>query len=180
MEELADDDPVLGNADAPVTIVEFSDFQCPFCRSFYSNTHPQIVKNYIDTGKVKFVYRDYPLAFHSAARLSAMAAECANEQGKFWQYHDTVFEEQAKQGSGTISYGISELKQWAQDISLDTEQFNRCLDSEKYGDEVDKDFEAGQRAGVSGTPLFVINGTLIVGAQPYSTFEQAIEAALSQ
>lgn len=180
MEELVDDDPVLGNADAPVTIVEFSDFQCPFCRSFFTNTHSQIISEYIDTGKAKLVYRDFPLEFHAAARISAMAAECADDQGKFWEYHDHMFLEQAKGGSGTITYGSSELKRWARDIGLNGGQFDQCLDSEKYGDEVDKDFEDGQRAGVSGTPSFLINGRILIGAQPFSAFEQAIEAALNE
>lgn len=175
---LEDDDPVLGNADAPVTIVEFSDFQCPFCRSFYTDTYQQIKETYVNSGKAKIVYRDFPLEFHSAARISAIAAECADEQGAFWEYHDKLFDEQAKSGNGTVSYGSPELKQWAGEVGLDTGQFNGCLDSEKYGEEVDNDFEDGQRAGVSGTPSFVINGRLIIGAQPFVTFEEAIESAL--
>ena len=177
-EGIEDDDPSIGEADAPVTIVEFSDFQCPFCRSFYSGAYQQIKEKYVNSGQVRIVYRDFPLAFHSAARPSAIGGECADEQGKFWEYHDKLFEEQAKQGNGTINYGVTEIKQWASEIGLNTGQFNECLDSEKYGDEVDNDLEAGQRAGVSGTPSFVINGRLIIGAQPFATFEEAIESAL--
>ncbi|HXV26863.1 MAG TPA: DsbA family protein [Candidatus Paceibacterota bacterium] len=176
--DLTDNDPVIGNPDAPVTIVEFSDFQCPFCRSFFNDTYSLIKSEYIDTGKAKLVYRDFPLQFHDAARPSALAAECANEQGRFWEYHDKMFLEQAKQGNGTVTYGNAELKRWAAEIGLNTGQFNQCLDSEKYGDEVDADFEAGQAAGVSGTPSFFVNGKLLVGAQPFSAFQQAIDAEL--
>lgn len=97
-----DDDPVLGKADAPVTLIEFSDFQCPFCRAFWKEALQQIKKDYIDTGKAKFVYRDFPLSFHPLAKPYALAANCANDQGKFWEMHDKIFEEQAKKGEGTI------------------------------------------------------------------------------
>jgi protein-disulfide isomerase len=177
-EDLGDEDPFIGDPDAPVTIVEFSDFQCPFCRRYFMDTYPQLKSEYIDTGKVKLVFRDFPLQFHDAARPSALAAECADEQGKFWEYHDAMFFEQNKQGSGTISYGAAELKQWARQVGLNGGQFDQCLDSEKYGDEVDADFEAGKSAGVSGTPSFFVNGKILVGAQPFSTFPQAIEAEL--
>ncbi len=166
-----DDDAFLGNANAPVKIVEFSDYQCPFCARFYSNTLPSLKKNFIETGKVKFVYRDFPLGFHQEAQPSAEAAECAGEQGKYWEMHDKIFENQ--QSMSTSSY-----KQWAADIGLNTEQFNSCLDSGKYASEVQKDFSDGQAAGVSGTPTFFINGKKVVGAQPYEAFEQVINQEL--
>jgi len=178
IEGLADDDPSLGEAAAPVTIVEFSDFQCPYCRQFYSDTYQQLKRAYVDTGLARIVYRDFPLDFHAAARPSALAAECADEQGRFWDYHDKIFDAQAVQGTGTISYGTTELKQWARDIGLNASQFDLCLDSEKYGDDVDADMEAGKQAGVSGTPSFFVNGRLLIGAQPFSAFEQLIEAEL--
>ena len=179
IDELVDDDPSIGDPNAPVTIVEFSDFQCPFCRSFYSSTYQQLKENYVDTGKVRIVYRDFPLEFHSAARISALASECADEQDRFWDYHDKLFEEQAKQGNGTISYGIDELKRWASELGIDSGRFNECLDTQRYADEVDADFAAGQSVGVSGTPSFYINDRLLIGAQPYSEFEALIEAALN-
>ena len=179
VDELVDDDPAIGDPNAPVTIVEFSDFQCPFCRSFYSTTYQQIKENYVDKGLVRIVYRDFPLDFHAAARVSAMAAECADDQGRFWDYHDKLFDEQAKGGNGTITYGVAELKQWAADIGIDTGTFNACLDSQRHAAEVDADFEAGQRFGVSGTPSFIVNDRRLVGAQPYSTFEAVIEEALN-
>jgi protein-disulfide isomerase len=172
------DDPVLGRDDAPVTIVEFSDFQCPFCRSFWSGAYAEIKTQYIDTGKVRLIFRDWPLSFHSAAKPSALAANCAHEQGKFWQYHDKMFSEQAKQGQGTVSYGIPELKRWAAEIGVDAAKFNACLDASTYAAEVDQDIADGNKYGVSGTPSFFINGKLVVGAQPFPAFKTAIDAAL--
>src|SRR3989344_2166060 len=153
-----DDDAFMGNEKAKVTVIEFSDFQCPFCRVFWSNALPQIKKEYIDTGKVKFVYRDYPLSFHPAAQVSAEASECADEQGKYWEMHDKIFGEQAKQGTGTVTYGAAELKNWASQIGLNSVNFNQCLDSGKYKTEVEKDLADGSAYGVSGTPAFFING----------------------
>lgn len=174
----ADNDPFMGNEKAKVTIVEFSDFQCPFCRTFWSGALPQIKKEYIDTGKVKFVYRDYPLSFHPAAQLSAEASECANEQGKYWEMHNKIFGEQAKQGTGTATYGAVELKNWASQIGLDSSRFNQCLDSGKYKTEVENDFADGSAYGVSGTPTIFINGRAVVGAQPFSSFKVIIDEEL--
>jgi len=176
---LEDDDPFIGKENAPVTIIEFSDFQCPFCRRFYTQTLPQIKSQYIDTGKVKFVYRDYPLSFHPSAQIAAEAGECAEEQGKFWELHDKIFDEQGKQGSGTVQFTVTDLKQWAADIGLDTGKFNECVDSGKYTSEVQKDFADGSAAGVTGTPGFVINGKPLVGAQPFTVFQQIIDAELA-
>ena len=175
-----DDDPYLGNSSAPVKIIEFSDFQCPFCRVFWHDTLPSIKKDYVDTGKVQFVYRDFPLSFHPASIPSALAADCAKDQNKYWEMHDKMFSEEQKQGTGTITYGIPELKKWAKEIGLNMGDFNQCLDSQKYKAEVDKDTADGSRAGVSGTPTLFINGIAIVGAQPYSAFKTAIDKALSE
>ncbi len=166
-----DDDPVKGSASAPVTIIEFSDFQCPYCGRFFTDTLPQIEQNYIDTGKAKLIYRDFPLSFHPNAEPAAEAADCAGEQGKFWEMHDKLFGNQA-------SLSDANYRQWAADLGLDTTQFNSCLDSKKYASEIQNDIQDGQAAGVSGTPTFFINGNKVVGAQPYSVFEQAIDAAL--
>lgn len=183
----ADDDAFLGDANAPVTVIEFSDFQCPFCRKFWEQTLPQLKQNYIDTGKVKFVYRDLPLNFHPGAQPYALAAECAEDQGidKWEAMHDKIFEEQAKSGGGTVPYpGDDAVKQWAADISLDTSSFNECFDSNKYGDEINKDLADASAAGASGTPTVFIGNDKdgyikIVGAQPYSAFQQAIDAELA-
>lgn len=167
-----DDDPAKGSATAPVTIIEFSDFECPFCARFYSQTLSQIEKNYIETGKVKFVYRDFPLSFHPNAQKAAEAAECADEQGKFWELHDKIFDNQQ-------AIAVSNLKQYAQEIGLNTAQFNSCLDSGQMVSEVKKDFQDGQSYGVTGTPGFFINGIPVSGAQPYSVFEGIIEQELN-
>lgn len=166
-----DDDAVMGDKNAPITIIEFSDFECPFCGRFYSQTLTQIKTEYIDTGKVKLVYRDFPLSIHPSAQKAAEAAECVREQGgdeAFFEMHDVIFEKQA-------SLSVSNLKVWAQDLGYD---INSCLDSGKFRSEVQNDFSDGQAAGVSGTPTFFINGVKLVGAQPFSAFKQIIDANL--
>jgi protein-disulfide isomerase len=168
-----DDDPVKGDANAPVTIIEFSDFECPFCARFYSQTLKQLEKEYIDTGKVKLVFRDFPLSFHQNAQKAAEAAECSEDQGKFWEMHDIIFENQQ-------SLSISSLKQWAVQIGLDTVQFNSCLDSGKYYREVQNDFKDGASYGVSGTPNFFINGISLVGAHPFDAFKEIIDSELAK
>ncbi|VVB92027.1 Thioredoxin [uncultured archaeon] len=167
-----DDDPVQGLKDAPVTIIEFSDFQCPYCAKFYFQTLPQIRENYINTGKVKLVYRDFPLSFHQYAQKAAEAAECAQEQGKFWEFHDKIYENQS-------ALNNDNLKQYAKDLGLDIKEFNTCLDSGKMSQEVMKDFQDGSSYGVTGTPAFFINGKKLVGAQPYEAFQRIIEQELN-
>lgn len=181
-DNLADDDPVLGNPDAPVTMVEFSDFQCPFCRRLYTQTLPQIKEQYIKTGKVKFVYRDFPLtSIHDMAQKYAEASECADEQEKFWQMHDKIFNEQEKLGSGTIlDFTVSDVKRWAREVGLNGIKFDRCLDSGKYAGEVEKDFRDGDAAGIDGTPGTFINKQLIKGAVPFTQFQAVIESELSK
>jgi len=173
--ELVDNDPVLGDKDAPLTIVDFSDFQCPFCGRFEAETFGQIKKEYIDTGKVKWVYRDFPLSFHQNAQKAAEAAECANEQGKFWEYHGKLY---ATQSIWSNTDGISNFKSYASELGLNADKFNTCLDSGKYKSEVEADAVDGSRAGVSGTPSFVVGKKLVVGAQPFSAFKQAIDSEL--
>ncbi len=167
-----DDDPVKGDANAPVTIVEFSDFQCPFCARWFTDTFPQLNEKYIKTGKVKLVFRDFPLSFHENAQKAAEASECADEQGKFWEMHDKLF-----QNAGAL--GVTNLKQYAADLKLDTAKFNTCLDTGKFASEVQKDMADGSSYGVSGTPAFFINGVNLVGAQPFSAFDVEIQAALA-
>ncbi|MBI4117182.1 MAG: DsbA family protein [Parcubacteria group bacterium] len=183
VEVSADDDPFLGPAKAKVTIIEFSDFQCPFCRSFWRETLGKIKSEYIDSGKsVRFVYRDFPLSsIHPMAQKYAEAAECAEDQNKYWEMHDKIFEEQEKLGQGTIgSYGISDIRRWAQELGLNALEFNQCLDSGKYAAEVKKDFEDGSRAGANGTPTIFINGRIVVGAQPFENFKAIIEEELQK
>ena len=169
-----DDDPSLGDKNAKLTIVEFSDFQCPFCGRFRTQTFDQIKKEYIDTGKVKFVFRDFPLSsIHPYAQKASEASECADEQGKFWPMHDKLFNE-------GVQGGVESFKKYAKDLGLDTGKFNKCLDSGEMAGEIRKDLADGGRYGVSGTPGFFINGVKVVGAQPFQVFEQVIEAELKK
>ncbi len=170
---LTDDDAILGSSDAPATIVEFSDYETPFGARFFSETLPLIKANYIDTGYVKFVFRDFPLSFHPNAQKAAEAAECAGEQGKYWHMHDKLLTE-------GVSGGVDAFKSYALVLGLDATAFNACLDSGSMVPEIGNDYEDGQAASVIGIPSFFINGQLISGAQPYSVFERAIEEALSR
>jgi len=174
MEALADDDPFLGDENAPVTIIEFSDYECPFCARFYSQTLNQIKSKYIDTGKVKFVYRDFPLAFHPQAEPSAIAANCAGMQGKYFEFHDKIFDNGGAAGRGSADY-----KRWAQELSLDVAAWESCLNDPQQKLEIQKDMQDGAAVGIRGTPGFIINGQLVSGAQPFSVFEQIIESQLN-
>lgn len=182
--DLMDDDMKLGSDSAPLVLVEFSDFQCPYCRLFWSDSYSQIKSDYVDTGKLQIVYRDFPLSFHPAAQKSAEAVECAADQDKGWELHDKLYGEEAKLGQGTVEYSVEDIKSWAADIGLDIESFNDCLDSGKYYDEVQQDMNEGVAAGVRGTPAFLLgkrdgNQVLeISGAQPYSVFKSAIDSLL--
>lgn len=172
MKALIDDDSVFGDKDAPVTIVEFSDFECPFCTKAYDNALKQVKSEYVDKGLVNIVYRDFPLGFHQNAQKAAEAAECAGEQDEYYAMHDLLFE------SG-VTGGINSFKEYAKTIGLDTSEFDECLDSGAMAKEVAKDMADGQAAGVRGTPAFFIDGKMISGAQPFSVFKQAIDAALA-
>jgi len=162
--------PSQGPANAPVELVEFSDFQCPFCL----RAHPT-VKQVLSTygNKIRFVYRNYPLPNHPNARPAAEAAQCANEQGKFWEYHDRLFADQSK-------LGADDLKASAAALGMDAAKFNACFDSHKYKDRVDTDTSAGNQAGVDGTPAFFINGRMLSGAQPYDEFKRVIDEELAR
>ncbi len=169
-----DDDPKLGNADAKVSIIEFSDFECPSCGSFVRETFDDLKREYIDTGKVSFVFKNFPITnTHKNAMMAALASECADEQGKFWEYHDMLFRSQK-------SLEKKDLKEYAADLDLDTDMFNTCLDSEKYKDEVSNDMEEGTGLGVRGTPTFFINGRALSGALPIEEFENVINEELSK
>lgn len=182
-----DNDAVMGNKDAPVTIIEFGDFECPFCKSAFKEVLPQLKRDYIDTGKVKFVYRDFPLEFHENARKEAEAAECVREQGgdaSYYRYHDQIFTKTESNGTGLA---LTQLPVIAKSLGLDVEQFQQCLDSDKYANEVEKDYQDGIAAGITGTPGWFIGKTgsdnsitapAVEGAQPYSVFKTMIEEQL--
>jgi protein-disulfide isomerase len=163
------DSPALGSANAPIELVEFSDFQCPFCY----RAHPT-VKQVLSTygTKIRFVYRNYPLPNHPNARPAAEAAQCANEQGQFWAYHDRLFADQNKLGN-------DDLKSTAASLGMDAGRFNACFDSHKYKARVDADMQAGNEAGVNGTPAFFINGRMLSGAQPFEEFKRVIDEELA-
>jgi protein-disulfide isomerase len=172
--------PTKGKADAPVTMVEFADFQCPFCGRFVTDSLQQIMKKYVDTGQVKFVYEQYPLPFHPNAQPAAMAAECANAQGKFWPMHDKLYATQTTWESQDSAAVKNTFKQYATSLGLNAASFNSCLDSSKYSDKIQKQTSLGSQYGVSGTPTFYIGNpkagyTQIVGAQPVTNFEQLIK-----
>lgn len=170
--------PIKGQENAQVTLVEFSDFECPFCKRYYDDSYAQLVKDYVDTGKVKMYFRHYPLEFHPAANPAALASECANEQNLFWEFHDKAFNEQSRLSGGGEAAN-TELKAMAAEIGANSAQFDQCFDSAKYQSQVDEDVADGQAAGVSGTPTIFINGRKIVGAYPYETFKTIIEEELN-
>lgn len=183
-----DDDPVLGQENAPVTIIEFSDYQCPFCRKFWTETFSQVKEQYIDTGKAKLIYRDFPLTnIHPMAAKAAEAAECVQEQAgdeAYFEMHDKIFAEQNVMDGGdpnngpvksTVQFTAQDLKDWANELGYD---IGSCLDSGQMSSEVQSDLRDGQAAGGRGTPYFVINGKPLSGAQPFSAFQQAIESEL--
>ncbi len=183
-----DDDPVLGDKNAPVTLVEFSDYECPFCKKHFDQTYTQLKTKYIDTGKVKLVYRDFPLSFHDPmATKEAIAANCARKQGgdnAYFKFHDEMFKRTTSNGNGLND---EKIKTIAVDLGLNSGQFESCLQDKAMADEVKKDIADGGQAGVSGTPTFLIgkttsdgkvSGNLLVGAQPMSAFEAIIDQQL--
>lgn len=176
----APDDPVRGPKEAPVTIVEFTDFQCPFCQRSQA-TLQQVEKAYPD--QVKLVARCYPLPFHNRAKPAAEAALCAKEQGKYWEYRDLLFDvSPASPAAGQHERSLSDddFRRFAKELHLNQKKFEQCLAENRYEARIAKDIADGQRFGVSGTPAFFVNGQPIVGAQPYDNFKSAIEDALAK
>lgn len=181
----SDDDPVRGNQNAPITIIEFSDFQCPFCARFHVQTLPLLLENYIDSGKVKLVYRDFPIQnIHPNAMPAAVAAECADEQGKYWMYHDKLFENQNQWAKLETEEAIAMFNEYAFEIELNQEQFDECLTSGKYLNEIRNDLNDGRDYGVTGTPGFFIGSddlgfVELKGAQPFASFKKVIDSQLN-
>jgi protein-disulfide isomerase len=170
------DGKTWGPVDAPVVIQEFSDFQCPYCGQFAIGTGQQIIEKYGESGQVRFEYNHYAFLGQESIR-AAEAAECANEQGAFWEYHDTLFLNQNGENRGT--FNDSNLKSFAARVGLDEQAFNTCLDSGKYQENVEASFASGVELGVKSTPSFIVNGELVTGALPFTEFEQIIESALA-
>jgi protein-disulfide isomerase len=179
--------PPLGDANAKVAVVEFADYRCPFCEQFFTQTENRVMSDYVKNGKVKFAFRNF--AFLGPASTTASnAAECANEQGKFWEYHDWLYKNQPPE-TDTSLYTSDKLASASATLGMNSSQFKQCVDATKYSTQVNTDMSDGQTAGVSGTPSFVIGkldgsgtkivqGTLIVGAVPYDNFKQAIDPLL--
>jgi len=171
----------MGREDAPVTMVEFTDYQCPFCRRFEADSFAQLKKEYIDTGKVRFVSRDLPLDFHPNAPAAAMAARCAGEQHKFWEMRDAMMLDTA------TDLGPDSILKYGQKTNLDMTAFRGCLSDKKYTSAIQKDTADAGTLGISGTPSFVIGktakdeiaGVRIVGAVPYSVFDSTIKDLLT-
>lgn len=161
--------PMRGNPNAPVTIIAFSDYQCPFCKRA-EPTVEKVLKDYGD--KVRFVYRDFPLSFHKFAREAAEAANCANSLGKFWPYHDKLIAAQ--------DLSVENLKKLAGEVGMNQKKFDTCLKEKKFSKDIDKDIAAGTAAGVDGTPAFFINGRMLSGAQPYAKFKEVIDEELAR
>ncbi|MBX4196232.1 DsbA family protein [Candidatus Pacearchaeota archaeon] len=171
------DSPSKGNKDAKIVLVEFTDYQCPFCGRHYTDTYPQLIKDYVDTGKVLYVIKDFPLTqLHPEAQKAAEAARCVREQKGdtgYFAMHDKMFSNQA-----TLS--VDNEKKWARELGVDGSKFDTCLDSGKYTKAVQDEEAYGQTLGVSGTPTSFVNGIIIEGAVPYSTFKQTIDAELAK
>lgn len=180
----ADNDPVIGNPDAPITIIEFSDFQCPFCARFYTQTLPLILEEYVEQGKVKLVFRDFPIqSIHPNALPASVAAECANDQNKFREMHDILFEKQNEWNKLETVDALSMFSQYAANMQLDQGIFESCLTSGKHIPEIQKDLNDGRDYGVTGTPGFFIGNektgfTELKGAQPFDSFKKIIDAQL--
>ena len=180
----ADDDPVIGNPDAPITIIEFTDFQCPFCARFHTQTLPLILEEYIEQGKVKLVVRDFPIqSIHPNAVAASVASECANEQGKVKEMHDMLFYNQNEWNKQETGDALSLFSQYGAEIQLEQKTFDSCLTSGKYLEEIKKDLDDGRDYGVEGTPGFFIGNDQIgyvelKGAQPFDSFKKVIDAQL--
>ena len=178
--------PVRGNADAPITVIAYSDYQCPFCARSYRDVLPLLEQEYIDTGKVRYVMREFPLtSIHANAMNASLAALCAGEQGKYWEMHDLMFDNQKQ-------LGVENLKSFAVTLGLEAAAFNECLDTQKHQKTVEADLASGAKLGVTGTPAFAVGRTdakdpdkvnltvLIKGARPIDQFRGSINDLLAQ
>jgi protein-disulfide isomerase len=173
----------MGDPNAPVKIIEYSDFQCPYCKQFADNTEQALIDNYIDTGKVYFTYHSMGnfvsqnIGKGTESQDAAEASYCASDQGKFWEYKDILFANALGEGQGY--FALPRLQKMAEALGLDMTQFNDCMKSNKYLNQVRQDYADGIAAGVTGTPSFIINGELVTGAQPFSFFQDKINSILA-
>jgi len=201
--KILDSDKILGDKKAELTLFEFSDFQCPYCGRFATLSRADIVNNYVNNGKVKMIFRDFPLPFHEYAQKASEAAWCAAEQDKYWEMHDLLFAKQSEEATDALS--VANLKKYATQLGLNSTNFNDCLDSGKYQTLISDNYKSGQDIGISGTPTVVIakklplkidanyvvselqknnyliyfdGGVMIVGAQPFNTYQTEIDKLL--
>jgi protein-disulfide isomerase len=174
--------PFLGNEDAPITLVEFGDYQCFFCNKFFHETENAIIKNYVETGKVKIIFKDFTI-IGPDSMSAAQATHCANDQGKFWEFHDELYNNWGGENNGWASE--EQLKQFATNIGLDSEEFDLCLDSKKYESYVSSSNTDARTLGITGTPGFFVIGTdnqitKIGGAQPFDVFQRIFDSELAK
>ena len=176
-----DDDPIKGKVDAPLTIVEFSDYQCPYCRKFHSQVLPKIEEEYIKTGKVRYIFRDFPLRFHKLAVPAAVAANCAGDQDKYWLMNDFLFDNPQKLDNASVLEA-------AKTLDLDYAKFEACMKDNNHEAEVNKDFDAGKSYGVRGTPSIFLGktekgkeftGLYLRGFRPYEFYKKEIDKMLA-
>jgi protein-disulfide isomerase len=169
---VSEEDPSLGAADAPIVLIEFADFECPFCQRHAQQTHARLLAEYGD--QIRFIYKDFPLSsLHPNAYSAALAGQCAHEQGKFWEYHDLLF-------SGRLGLGREAYDAYAEEAGLDAAAFAACLDEDRYAEAVQADYDFALQLGVSSTPTFFVNGVAVVGAQDFALFAQIIDYELAQ
>lgn len=178
--QIPDGYPLLGLPSAPVTIVEYGDYQCTNCQRFATQTKPLIVENYVNSGKVKLIFKDFVIYGNDSAN-GALGAHCANDQGKFWEMHDLMYQNQEGTNSGWLS--VDSIRKFASSIDLEMQQFDSCFDDKKYASRVAEGLNEGKTLGVNGTPTFIIidsSGEMMTvrGAQPFSTFSQILDEAL--
>lgn len=168
--------PVLGSPDAPLVMIEYSDYQCPFCSRYKEETFPRIKEAYIDTGLMRYIFKDFPLSFHAQAHSAAQAARCAGDQGDYWGMHNLLFADQAGWSNAAA---LQTFQNYAGQLGLDVASLASCLEGEVHAAAVDRDLQEGLSLGVTGTPAFFVGDRFISGAQPYEVFQQAIESALT-
>lgn len=176
-----EDDPrSIGDEDAPITVVEYSDFECPYCKSFVEETKPQLFEDYVETGKVRFIYRDFPIESHRSAGVAAIAGRCAAEQDKFWEMHDLLFSTHGIEWGGVPNRDKDVMVEFATQLELDEEQFLACMQNPEVAKAVGAEMQAASQRGLSGTPTFIINGRGLVGAQPYERFVEIFDMLLGE
>jgi protein-disulfide isomerase len=166
----------MGDPNAPVKIIEYADFQCPYCRRYWQETEPQIINTYVATGKVFYEYRSVGAFIGPDSASAAQAAYCAGDQSKFWEYHDVLYSNWTGENVG--DFAPDKLQSYAATIGLDTKTFDDCLNRSKYANQIEQDVVNAKANGIHSTPSFLINNKLVEGAQPFTIFQQAIESAL--